>query len=353
MIEFIALFLVILFYVIPLNIVLYNICESFSEYLLNNYPNPPFKFLLYISSDYLPPTIYVVTFIIIFLLLYFLLSSVVRKSLFIFKDIDISKYTIIKYSKGQKSMNIIARILIIALLVLQWYVEVINIRIIVLGVLCFVFIFKELKPRKIRKTIENAASYKERTTKKELVVDDSESYIDFKWTYELDALDIKKPIEFNIRFDKKANYMVKDKATMLEIEKNVRDFSAKVKNLCDYNNLDNFHKIYAVYSLLSKFKIENSIENSERTNQTPSETLAKQAGNDYSIGICASTILRAMTMEVKELEIPSKDGGTKLALAVEGADELVGNYYVSDNKQYFYCQLGENNDFIVGEVPKA
>jgi hypothetical protein len=352
MIEFIALFLVILFYVIPLNIVLYNFCEYFSEYLLENYPNPPFKFLLYISSDYLPSTIYVVSFMLIFLLFYFLLSNVIRKSLFIFKNIDISKYNLIKYSKGQKSMNITARILIIVLLLLQWYFDVIDIRIIVLGVLCLVFIFKELKPRKTRKTLENAVKPKERISKKDLVVDNKEDYMDLSWSYVLDALDLKKPIEFNIRFNKKEDYLVKDKATMLEIEKNIKDFSEEVKAICDYNGLDNFHKISAVCSLISKFKVDESIEHPEQPNQTPSETIVKQAGNDYSLGLCTAAILRAMNLEVKELEIPSKDGGTKLALAVEGADELVGNYYVSDNKQYFYCQLGENNDFIVGEVPE-
>lgn len=155
MIEFTALLLIILFYVIPLNIVLYNFCEKFSEYLLRAIPNPPFKFLLYISSDYLPPTIYVLVFAALFLLLYFLLSNVVVKSLIVFKNIDINKWSPNKYFKGQKSINITVGGIIILLIALQVFLKVIDVKVIILGVLCLLFIFKESKPKNIKKHLKS------------------------------------------------------------------------------------------------------------------------------------------------------------------------------------------------------
>jgi hypothetical protein len=157
MAEFTALFLIAIFYVIPLNIVLYNLCERFAEYLLRTIPNPPFKFLLYISSDYLTPTIYVLIFVALFLLFYFLLSNVIIKSLVIFKNININKWSAMKYFKGQKSINITARIIIILLIALQVFLKVIDIKVIILGVLCLLFVFVESKPKNIKKHLMRKA----------------------------------------------------------------------------------------------------------------------------------------------------------------------------------------------------
>lgn len=351
MIEIIALFLIVVFYVIPLNLPVYALCVKFADYLLETYPNPPFKFLLYISSDYLPPTIYLVSFVLLFLLLYFLLSNVVRKSLFVFKNIDISQWSLIKYSKGQRTINLSARVLIILSLAAQIFFKVIDIKIIVMGVLCLLFIFKELKPKKIKKDLKSEIKTEEKKEKKELAEEVGEDYIDFNWSYTMDALNIKKPIDFKVSFKKGDNDVVQDEETQLEIEKNIKDFGEQIKELCDSNGLDNYHKTSAVYSLISKFKYKILVDNKTFTLQKPSETLEKQEGDNYSLGVCAAAILRAMDMEVIELKIPLKDGQTNLALAVEGADELVGNYYTNENKQYFYCELKEDNSFRVGEVP--
>ncbi|GFP76555.1 hypothetical protein [Clostridium fungisolvens] len=351
MIEIIALFLVIVFYVIPLNLLVYVLCVKFADYLLKTFPNPPFKFLLYISSDYLPPTIYLVSFVILFLLLYFLLSNVVRKSLFVFKNIDISQWSLIKYSKGQSSINLAARVLICLSLVVQIFFKVIDIKIMVLGVLCLLFIFKELKPKKVIKDLKSDIKQEENNEKKELAEEVGEDYIDFNWSYTIDALNIKKPIDFKISFKKGDNHLVQDEETQLEIEKNIKDFGEQIKGLCDLNGLDNFQKISVVYSLISKFKYKTDVDDKTFTLQKPSETLEKQEGDNYSLGVCTAAIIRAMGIEVIELKIPLKDGQTNLALAVEGADELVGNYYTNDNKQYFYCELKEDNSFRIGEVP--
>lgn len=353
MIEIIALFLIIVFYVIPLNLPVYGLCVNFADYLLKTFPNPPFKFLLYISSDYLPPTIYFISFVVLFLLLYFLLSNVVRKSLFVFKNIDISKWSLIKYSKGQRSINLSARILIILSLVLQVFFKVIDIKIIVLGILCLIFIFKELKPKKIVKDLKSEIKPEENNEKKELAEEIEAGYIDFNWSYTMDALNIKKPIDFKVSFKKGDNNIVQDEETKLEIEKNIKDFGEQIKELCDSNGLDNFHKISVVYSLISKFKYKNEVYNKTFVLQKPCETLEKQEGDNYSLGVCTAAILRAMDMEVIELKIPLKDGQTNLALAVEGADELVGSYYTNDSKQYFYCELKEDNSFRIGEVPST
>ncbi|MBK1812312.1 hypothetical protein JHL18_16940 [Clostridium sp. YIM B02505] len=353
MIEIIALFLIIVFYVIPLNLAVYGLCIKFADYLLETYPNPPFKFLLYISSDYLPPTIYFVSFVILFLLLYFLLTNVVRKSLFVFKNIDISQWSLIKYSKGQRSINLSARVLIILSLVLQILFKVIDIKIIVLGMLCLIFIFKELRLKKIKKDLKSEIKTEEKNERKELAEEAGEDYIDFNWSYIMDALSIKKPIDFKVSFEKGDNSIVQDEETQLEVEKNVKDFGEQIKELCDLNGLDNFHKISAVYSLISKFKYKTEVNDKTITLQKPSETLEKQEGDNYSLGVCVAAILRAMDMEVVELKIPLKDGQTNLALAVEGADELVGRYYTNDNKQYFYCELKDDNSFRVGEVPST
>ncbi|GKU24180.1 hypothetical protein [Clostridium folliculivorans] len=351
MIEIIALFLIVVFYVIPLNLPVYWLCIKFADFLLETFPNPPFKFLLYISSDYLPPTIYFVGFVILFLLLYYLLSNVIRKSLFVFKNIDISKWSLIKYSKGQRSINLAARVLIVLSLVLQIFFKVIDIKIIVLSVLCLLFIFKELKPKKIKKDLKSEIKTEEKNEKKELAEEVGEDYIDFNWSYTMDALNIKKPIDFKASFKKGDKHIVQDEETQLEIEKNIKDFGEQIKDLCNLNGLDNYHKISAVYSLISKFKYKTEVYNKTINLQKPSETLERQEGDNYSLGVCTAAILRTMDMEVIELKIPLKDGQTNLALAVEGADELVGNYYINDSKQYFYCELKEDNSFRVGEVP--
>ncbi|GFZ30276.1 hypothetical protein CSC2_08020 [Clostridium zeae] len=353
MIEIIALFLVIVFYVIPLNLPVYWLCIKFADYLLETFPNSPFKFLLYISSDYLPPSIYFVSFVLLFLLLYFLLSNVVRKSLFVFKNIDISKWSLIKYSKGQSSINLAARVLIILSLIVQIFFKVIDIKIIVFGMLCLIFIFKELKNKKIRKDLESEIKSDKKAIDKELAKDSGKAYIEFNWSYTMDALNIKKPIDFKVSLNKGDKHLVQDEENQLEVEKNIKDFGEQIKELCDSNGLDNFHKISVVYSLLSKFKYKKEVDNKIFTLQKPSETLEKQEGDNYSLGVCVAAILRAMDMEVIELKIPLKDGQTNLALAVEGADELVGNYYTNDNKQYFYCELKEDNSFRIGEVPST
>ena len=174
--------------------------------------------------------------------------------------------------------------------------------------------------------------------------DPNEDYKLLKWKYDCNSISVKEPIRLEVEFNITNNHRVMAGATEREFEKNVFEFSKKVQNLCKTYELSKEQRIEVVLTLISTFKVEE-----EKEEKTPAQVITSEAGNFLSLGRCAIEILRAMDLDVVEFLVPYEKGETKITFAVEGADlESEDNYFIKDNKKYYYCELLGQGKFYMG-----
>lgn len=350
MISVTGIITMILIYVIPLNLFIYNLCEDIADHFINQmiitvvekhyvFIERNLKIIL-VSINYI--SIILLLFIIIRFLLY-----VIHRYLYLAKDIDLyEKFNevLVKYDKGLEHINFWGKFIIIIILIVLMYFKIYDVRLVVLGILLILFVFRKFKVKKRRKKViggkhkkpDNEESLEERA--------DNEDYKLLKWKYDCNSISVKDPILMEVEFNILDKNRILDEVTEREFEKNVLEFSKKVQKLCKRYEFSKEQSIEVILTLISSFKVED-----EKGEKTPAQVITAKGGNSLSIGRCAIEILRAMDLDVVEFLVPYDKGETRITFAVEGADLETGdNYFIKDNKKYYYCEFLGQGKFYMG-----
>lgn len=155
MIQVVTFVTMVVLYVIPLNIILFKNLEKFVDILIERYLiygetileifPLAYIYILFISI------MYIISVALIFLFIYLILNIIVRKVLYIYKDIDIDEYInyLKRFNFGQKRSNKIITFFIVLLLILQCFYLIIDVKILVFGGLLIFFMFRGCKAENI------------------------------------------------------------------------------------------------------------------------------------------------------------------------------------------------------------
>lgn len=350
MISVTGIILIILIYVIPLNLVIYNGCEVISDQIISEMVIEVVeKHYVFIERN-LKAVLVTIHYILIILLLFIIirfLLYVIQRYLYLAKDIDVYEKLsdiLVKYDKGLEHINFWGKFIIIAIFIVLIYFKIYDIRLVVFGILLILFVFRKYKVKKKRK--KSIIRRTKKPDNEEILEerDPNEDYKLLKWKYDCNSISVKEPILLEVEFNITNNHRVMAGATEREFEKNVFEFSKKVQNLCKTYELSKEQRIEVVLTLISTFKVEE-----EKEEKTPAQVITAEAGNFLSLGRCAIEILRAMDLDVVEFLVPYEKGETKITFAVEGADlESEDNYFIKDNKKYYYCELLGQGKFYMG-----
>ena len=354
MISVTGIIILILLYVIPLNLVIYNLCEDIAEDIINQMiitvVEKHYVFIERNLKVILISINYILIILLLFIIIRFLLY-VIHRYLYLAKDIDFyEKFNevLVKYDKGLEHINFWGKFIIIIILIVLMYFKIYDIKLIVFGILIILFVFRKFKVKKNKKKVIGGKGKK---LDKEDIIEEitlNEDYKLLKWKYDCNSISVKDPIFMEVEFNMITNNRIIDEATEREFEKNVLDFSTKVQKLCRTYELSKEQSIEVILTLISSFKIEE-----EKEEKTPAQVITLEGGNSLSLGRCAIEILRAMDFDVVEFQVPYEKGETKITFAVEGADLETGdNYFVKGNKKYYYCELFSEGKYYIGPQKK-
>lgn len=349
MISITGIIILIILYVIPLNLVLYNRCEILGEHIIENMVievvEKHYVFIERNLKAVLVSANYILIILLLFIIIRFLLY-VIQRYLYLAKDIDLYERCneiLVKYDKGLEHINFWGKFIVIIISIVLIYFRIYDVRLFVFGVLLILFVFRKFKVKKVRKKARRSKPKMPDNEEIPGEIMDNGDYKLLKWRYDCNSISVKDPIFLEVEFNMITNYRIKDTATEREFERNVLDFSKKVQNLCRRYELSNEQSIEVVLTLISSFKV---VEEEEKT---PAQVITGEGGNALSLGRCAIEILRAMGLDVVEFLVPYEKGETKITFAVEGADlESEDNYFMKGNKKYYYCAIEGQGKFYIG-----
>lgn len=150
MLEITAYWVISTLYIIPSSILVYNALYSWAQGAISPvlWDVPLMAFL----GDSLPTAaasaMYLLFVVIYFITMYFLFKLVIIKYIYVFQDIDIDeKQFFASFSRGQKGINSIAKILIFIIVTAHLLLKVFDIKLFVLCMLSSVFVYSSKKAR--------------------------------------------------------------------------------------------------------------------------------------------------------------------------------------------------------------
>lgn len=375
----IALGIIVLLYFTPLNIVLYKYLYNCIGNIINRGILKEIFIYIPFIKDNIQGRVTWILFFVIVVSAPLIISKVIK---FILNFIDYEFYNkvnnryrnyLYKYTRGTKEINYILMLGVTLILIIMKFLRIGNVRIYALGILLITYVFRVYKKgvKQNNERIKEDRRYKKVKSITKKVV--GAEYKVLKWKYIIDHCLVELPIEFQ------ANVRIND-STILKlpngylVEVTINDLAKEIENACRVKGLNYKNKINVVLSLFSEFKyevevvksnykegkqnevshLEDRIDdyNEEKVYElkTPRKVIETGSGNGVELGKCAISIFRAMGIDVEEIELPRKDGENKVALFIEGADiEQSDNYYVKDNKKYYYCEILRDNKYFIGE----
>lgn len=378
MLELTALVVILLIYIAPLNLLLYylsqqtvaSIISSENTVILSLKDLPLVSYILKVHTDTAAAFVYMLYIGLIFLAFYLIFRFVIIKSLYVYLDKEINLDNILlTYSRGQAKLNVAANIFIVSVLILHLVFNVFDIKIFVLGILSMIFIFKSIRIKPPKNNKKQALQVEEPIEKTE---EEDNYVINFEWYYNTDSLGIQRASRFSasisVNMDRYKEYQGKEhfdnsseilrKHVLDGICPELVDLAAQIKKQCTVKGFTTFHQASAVMAFQQSLKYINDIASKgyEEYVRYPLETLIDKEGDCDCHGICSAAILYAMGYDVVLLKIVY--AGTEeghLAIAVEGADGIPGNFYELGGRRYYYCEVtpaveGKMN-FKVGEMP--
>lgn len=365
MVELASIFLVIILYLTPLNLIFYNMAEWVTGKILEGNLLESWEGFENIISG----GIY-----IFFIILMISLGGVVVKYLLLYleetkgeneKKVDI-KEILYEYKRGQGYINKISFFCILVILFAHILFRIYDVRIFVLGILSLLFVFTtKRKPEK---------SYEEDSEMTEILKDDESrtEEIVYSWKYRINPLDKNEFINFRAKIkwskERYLEYQAMDHSDnspeflsryVLDGKcPEVIDLTNQIKKMCRDNGLNTFHTASVVMSFQQSFRYKQDYDSKGDLEyiRYPLETLVDKEGDCDCHAVCASTILSLMGYSVLLLRIIYENGEGHLAFAIEGAEGLPGEFLEYENKKYYYCEATPSNDkefigFTVGIMP--
>lgn len=350
MISVKGIIIIILIYVIPLNLVIYNLCEHIADHIISQMiitvVEKHYVFIERNLTVILVSINYILIILLLFIIIRFLLY-VIQRYLYLIKDIDLYEKLndgLVKYDKGLEHLNFWGKFIIIIIIIMLIYFKIYDVRLFVFGILLILFVFRKFKVKKRRKRVIGG---KPKKLEKEDILEEranNEDYKLLKWKYDCNSISVKDPISMEVEFNIIDNNRILDEVTERQFEKNVLEFSKKVQKLCKRYELSKEQSIEVILTLISSFMVQE-----EKEEKTPAKVIIAEGGNSLSLGRCAIEILRAMNLDVVEFLVPYEKGETRITFAVEGADlESEDNYFIKDNKKYYYCEILGQGKFYMG-----
>lgn len=373
MIQLVALIVLGILYVIPLNLVLYGFSEKTAQGIVTS------NGAVAVALRRIPsladgvkshPTLsasvlYVLYVAIIFTGIYYLLKLFVFKSLYVFWDNEVEKETfLVKYQYGQRNLNHAANVAMLIVIIVLLCFRKIDVRLLVMAFLCMEFIFRDHDEGRGRNG-ESSRHEQEDAVKidgKELV---------FDWTYDPNPLSMQDSIRFHARVpydpDRYVQYQLKEHMDNSDaclrryvidgLCPEVVELAGRIKDACTDRGLTAYHQVCAVMAFQQALSYVNDLESKGREEYVryPLETLVDKKGDCDCHAICSAAILYSMGYDVVLLKMAYAEGDGHLAIAVEGADGLQGNFFRHDGRKYYYCEVtpsqGNSMNFRVGEMP--
>ncbi|MEG2018647.1 MAG: hypothetical protein RR128_09355, partial [Clostridium sp.] len=145
MISITGIIILIILYVIPLNLVLYNRCEILGEHIIENMVievvEKHYVFIERNLKAVLVSANYVLIILLLFIIIRFLLY-VIQRYLYLAKDIDLyerGNETLVKYDKGLEHINFWGKFIVIIISIVLIYFRIYDVRLFVFGVLLILF----------------------------------------------------------------------------------------------------------------------------------------------------------------------------------------------------------------------
>lgn len=365
MIELASIFLVIILYLTPLNIVFYNI----SEWLLEKILGESLVGLSEMFRNSIVGVIYILLTIILLIIIFFgvkLFFTYISET----KNKDDKKLRVeevlYEYKKGQGYINKVSFLCILILLMVQIFLGEYDVRIFVLGILSMLFVFTS--KRKPNNTID------EEDDKTEVLRDDDERVEElvYSWKYRTNPLNQENFINFTAKIKwSKERYLEYQRmdhsdSSAAFLSRYILDgkcpeiveLANQIKKMCRDRGFNTFHIASTVMAFQQSFryKFDEDSKGDLEYVRYPLETLVDKEGDCDCHAICASTILNLMGYAIVLLRIIYNNGEGHLAFAIEGAEGLPGEFFEYEGGRYYYCESTPNNDnssidFTVGAMP--
>jgi predicted transglutaminase-like cysteine proteinase len=380
-----ALVLVILLYVFPINIVIYKTSQQAIDRIMQSQQGialiiKEFSFTSYMLEEGYNGTVaflYVINVVAIFLLVYVLFRFILERSLYVFLDKEIDIMGLMrKYSYGQRHINAISNLLIALILALHLIFRVFDVRILVLGILCIMYIYINMGDRKKVEKRKEKPSKADEAEVEEVAKDT----LSLQWSYNLDPLSVEQPVRFfarvNYSTERYSEYQQKEHLdnspaalrnyVLQGLCPEITDLANQIKAACSLKNFTTFHVVSTVMALQQSLKYVYDVDSKgfDEYIRYPLETLVDKEGDCDCHSICSAALLYSMGYEVVLLRIMFPEGDGHLALAVEGAEGIPGNFFELRSKKYYYCEVTPPEDnsaaslgnstlsFRVGEMPE-
>lgn len=367
MLELTALSVIILLYIIPLNILFYYISKETVMSILQFENIAGVSKASEIAMNAAAAFFYILYVGLLFITIYLIYRFIVVKSLYVYLDNELEvRKLILKYQRGQKNIDAVSIIAIVLVLMFHILFRVFDIKIFVLAFLCIAFVFRK---RKIKKS--KGLKQKESIAEEQDLDSSSTNTLYFEWYYNNDPLGMQHAVRFSVNvpvsFERYADYKTKkhlDNSSMslrehvLEgICPEIIEVAKQIKSQCASRGFTTFHQASAVMAFQQSLKYVEDIasKNQEEYVRYPLETLVDKEGDCDCHGICSAAILFSMGYDIVLLRIVFPEGGGHLAIAVEGADGIPGNFFELSGRKYYYCEVtpseGSRMNFKIGEMP--
>jgi predicted transglutaminase-like cysteine proteinase len=317
------------------------------------------------SINFAAAAIYILYVAILFIVIYLIFKYIVVKALYVYKDTEIEPGILLsKFNRGQKSIDTAANACIILVLMAHIFFKVFDIKIIVLSALCLIFVFRKLRVKEVKKIKKN-----DKQLEKEEEANTINS-LSYEWQYNTDPLGIQQPVRFNVTLSisdaRYTEYQAKEhldnspaalrRYVLDGICTEVIELAQQIKKQCVARNLNTFHQASAVMAFQQSLKYVYDLDSkgNEEYIRYPLETLVDKEGDCDCHGICSAAILYSMGYDVVLLRIIFPEGDGHLAIAVQGADGIPGNFFELNGRSYYYCEVtpfeGNSMSFRVGEM---
>jgi len=141
MFELTAFCVIVLLYIIPLNLFFYYLSKQTVISILE-FQSTASQGSINVGAAFF----YVLYVFLFFIFIYLLLRFIVIKSIYVYFGHDINANNfLLKYKRGQNSINAVSSIIIALVLLLHVFFRVFDIKIFMFGFLCLVFIFRSIK----------------------------------------------------------------------------------------------------------------------------------------------------------------------------------------------------------------
>lgn len=347
MITAVGLIAIILLYIIPLNLVIYNLSIKISRWIFNLCSNSNIEIFRSMSSIHIFEIIDWIIYIIIVCLLLILLRIILyllQRYFYIKKNFDLYDHIPLfleKYNLGLRGVNMYARITVVIIITVMLYFKIYDVRIYVFAILLFMFGFKNYKV-KIKSSKEKTNNSTDKGKKHE------DYHRIIQWQYIGNTISGDEITIFKVNFNVEDKELIKINKNYFE--KNIYSFSQDIKAICEDKDFSKKDIIEVVLQLISRFRKANYKDDNFQIEKSACRVLYEEEGTPLELVNCASEILKAMDFDVIESKLPYDEDNMKIVLFVNGADLEKGeNYYTKDGIKYYYCELLAKEKYYIGE----